>query len=154
MERTLIILKPDALQRNLIGEIISRLERKGLKIVGLKMMQLNSAVLQAHYAHIVDKPFYKDVEEFMQTAPVVVMALEGYEAVDTVRLVVGATNPRLATAGTIRGDLSIGNGRNLIHASDSVEGGKEEVARFFKGSELMDYEKADFPQVYPPSERS
>ena len=154
MERTLIILKPDALQRNLIGEIISRLERKGLKIIGLKMMQLDSVILQAHYAHIVDKPFYKDVEEFMQTSPVVVMALEGYEAIETVRLVVGATNPRQATAGTIRGDLSIGNGRNLIHASDSVDNGQEEVNRFFKAAELMQYDKADYPQVYPPSERA
>ena len=153
MERTLIILKPDALQRDLIGEIIRRLEQKGLKIIGLKMMRLDKAVLAAHYAHIVDKPFYQDVESFMQSSPVVVMALEGFECVDSVRLVVGATNPRQATAGTIRGDLAMGNGRNLIHASDSKENGANEVARFFTEDELFDYEKDNLPQIYPPNER-
>jgi nucleoside-diphosphate kinase len=153
MERTLIILKPDALQRDLIGEIINRLERKGLTLVGIKMMRLDKALLDTHYAHIVDKPFYKDVETFMQSAPVVIIALEGYEAVTTVRLIVGATNPREAMAGTIRGDLAIGNGRNLIHASDSVENGKEEVARFFKNEELFSYEKDVIGQIYAPSER-
>lgn len=154
MERTLIILKPDALQRDLIGEIINRLERKGLDIVGMKMMRLDKALLGDHYAHIVDKPFYQDVESFMQSAPVVVLALEGYQAVDTVRLLVGATNPRQADAGTIRGDLAIGNGRNLIHASDSPENGKQEVARFFTTDELFDYQKDHSGQVYSPSERS
>jgi nucleoside-diphosphate kinase len=153
MERTLIILKPDALQRDLIGDIINRLERKGLTIVGIKMMRLDKALLSDHYAHIADKPFYQDVESFMQSAPVVIMALEGYEAVETVRLIVGATNPRQAAAGTIRGDLSIGNGRNLIHASDSVENGKQEVARFFKPEELFDYQKDVIGQIYAPSER-
>ncbi len=154
MERTLIILKPDALQRDLIGEIIRRLEQKGLKIIGLKMMRLDKAVLAAHYAHIVDKPFYQDVESFMQSSPVVVMALEGYECVDSVRLIVGATNPRQATAGTIRGDLAMGNGRNLIHASDSKENGANEVERFFGKDELFTYEKDNLPQIYPPNERS
>ncbi len=154
MERTLIILKPDALQRDLIGEIIGRLERKGLQIIGLKMMRLDKAVLAAHYAHIVDKPFYGDVESFMQSSPVVVLALEGYECVDSVRLVVGATNPRQATAGTIRGDLAMGNGRNLIHASDSPKNGQEEVKRFFKPDELFDYVKENLPQIYPPNERA
>lgn len=153
MERTLIILKPDAVQRDLVGEIIGRLERKGLKLIGLKMMSLDKAVLAAHYAHIVDKPFYKDVESFMQSSPVVVLALEGYECVASVRLVVGATNPREATAGTIRGDLAMGNGRNLIHASDSKENGQSEVTRFFTNDELFDYQKEIIPQIYAPSER-
>lgn len=154
VERTLIILKPDALQRNLIGEILGRLERKGLKIIGLKMLELDEAVLKAHYAHIVDKPFYKDVESFMQSSPVVVIALEGYEAVSSVRLIVGATNPREADAGTIRGDLAIGNGRNLIHASDTPKNGQEEVARFFRPAEIFIYKKADLPQIYAPGERN
>ncbi len=153
MERTLIILKPDALQRDLIGEIIHRLEQKGLKLIGLKMMRLDKAILAAHYAHITDQPFYKDVESFMQSSPVIVMALEGFECVNSVRLVVGATNPRLATAGTIRGDLAIGSGRNLIHASDSKENGQQEVSRFFDKNELFDYEKDNATQVYPPNER-
>lgn len=154
MERTLIILKPDALQRDLIGEIINRLERKGLVIVGMKMMRLDKALLGDHYSHIVDKPFYADIESFMQSSPVVLLALEGFEAVATVRVLVGATNPRLADAGTIRGDLAIGNGRNLIHASDSVENGKAEVARFFSDNELFDYEKDISNQIYSPSEKS
>lgn len=153
MEKTLIILKPDALQRDLIGEIIGRLERKGLKLIGLKMMTLDDAILAAHYAHIVDKPFYKDIETFMQSSPVVVMALEGYECVGSVRLLVGATNPRLADAGTIRGDLAIGNGRNLVHASDSADNGHIEVDRFFKSSELFGYQKPHIDQIYSPAEQ-
>jgi nucleoside-diphosphate kinase len=152
MEHTLIILKPDALQRSLVGEIINRLERKGLKLIGLKMIRLDDAMLRSHYAHIVDKPFYKDVESFMQSSPVVVVALEGYECVDSVRLIVGATNPRAADAGTIRGDLAIGNGRNLIHASDSKENGEIEVSRFFKKDELFKYERTVTPDLYSPSE--
>ena len=152
MEKTLIILKPDSLQRSLVGEIIGRLERKGLKIIGLKMIRLDDAILRSHYAHIVDKPFYKDVESFMQSSPVVVVALEGYECVDSIRIIVGATNPRLADAGTIRGDLAIGNGRNLIHASDSKENGEVEVNRFFKDEELFKYERTVTPDLYSPNE--
>lgn len=153
MERTLIILKPDALQRGLVGEICKRLEQKGLKLVGLKMMTLDSALLKAHYAHIVDKPFYKGIEEFMQSSPVVVMAWQGFECVNSVRVLVGATNPRLADAGTIRGDLAIGQGRNLIHASDSKENGEEEIARFFDKNEIFEYEKTEYAHVYEPYER-
>ncbi len=149
----MVILKPDALQRGLIGEIIKRLEQKGLKLFGMKMMSLDSALLQAHYAHIVDKPFYAGIEEFMKSAPVVVMAWEGYECVESVRLLVGATNPRTADAGTIRGDLAIGQGRNLIHASDSKESGEEEVSRFFKKDELFGYDKSEYEQIYEEYER-
>lgn len=154
MERTLIILKPDAVQRGLVGEISGRLERKGLKLVGVKMMRLDSALLRAHYAHIVDKPFYKGIEEFMQSSPVIVMAWQGFECVNSVRNLVGATNPRLADAGTIRGDLSIGQGRNLIHASDSKENGEEEIARFFDKNDIFDYDKTEYDHVYEPYERS
>jgi nucleoside-diphosphate kinase len=154
MERTLVILKPDALQRGLVGKIVSRLEQKGLKLIGIKMMRLDSALLEAHYAHIVDKPFYKGIEEFMKSSPVVAMAWEGFECVDSVRLLVGATNPRQADAGTIRGDLAIGQGRNLIHASDSKENGKEEVARFFEKTELFSYDKSEYLHVYEPYERN
>ncbi len=153
MERTLIILKPDAIQRGLVGAITERLEKKGLKLIGLKMIRLDSALLKAHYAHIVDKPFYKGIEEFMQSSPVVVMAWQGYECVDSVRLLVGATNPRLADAGTIRGDFAIGQGRNLIHASDSKENGEEEISRFFDDQEIFDYEKAEFDHIYEAYER-
>lgn len=154
MERTLIILKPDALQRGLVGEITKRLEQKGLKLIGIKMIRLDSALLKAHYAHLVDKPFYKGIEDFMQSSPVVVMAWQGFECVNSVRLLVGATNPRLADAGTIRGDFAIGQGRNLIHASDSKENGEEEISRFFDDQEIFDYEKSEYDHIYESYERS
>jgi nucleoside-diphosphate kinase len=153
MERTLIILKPDALQRGLAGEIIKRLESKGLKLIGAKMMRLDSALLQAHYAHLIDKPFYAGIEEFMQSSPVVVMAWEGFECVNSVRVIVGATNPRQADAGTIRGDLAIGQGRNLIHASDSKESGEKEINRFFNKNEIFEYDKSEYLHIYESYER-
>lgn len=153
MEKTLIIAKPDAVQRGLIGEIISRFEKKGLKLLGIKMMSLDSALLAAHYAHLTDKPFYKGLEEFMKSSPVVVMAWEGYECVASIRTLVGATNPREADAGTIRGDYSIGTGRNLIHASDSAENGIKEVERFFTKEELFDYDKSEYLHLYEAFER-
>lgn len=153
MERTLIIAKPDALQRGLVGEIISRLERKGLKLIGLKMASLDNMLLKAHYSEHIEKPFYADLEDFMKSSPVVLMAWEGYECVSSVRLIVGATNPRLADAGTIRGDLAMGNGRNLVHASDSKQSGKDEVDRFFGEDELHFYDKSEYLHIYPPHER-
>lgn len=154
MERTLIIAKPDAVQRGLIGEIISRLENKGLKLIGLKMIRLDTALLQAHYAEHLEKPFYAGLEEFMKSSPVVVMGWEGYECVNSVRILVGSTNPREAAAGTIRGDYSIGTGRNLIHASDSKASGEAEVNRFFTEGELFDYDKSEYLHLYEEFERS
>lgn len=154
MERTLVIAKPDAVQRGLVGEIVSRLEQKGLKLIGLKMLSLDSKLLQAHYAEHLEKPFYAGLEEFMKSSPVVVMAWEGYECVNSVRILVGATNPREAHAGTIRGDFSMGTGRNLIHASDSKRSGQEEVARFFGADELFEYEKSEYMHVYEAFERN
>jgi len=153
MERTLIILKPDALQRGLSGEIINRFEKKGLKIIGIKMMRLDSALLKSHYAHLVDKPFYKGLEDFMKSSPIIAMALEGYECVNSIRILLGATNPRTADAGTIRGDLSIGTGRNLVHASDSPKNGEIEISRFFKDNELFEYDKSEYMLVYEENER-
>lgn len=154
MERTLIIAKPDAVQRGLVGEIILRLERKGLKMIGLKMVGLDSQLLQEHYAEHLEKPFYAGLEEFMKSSPVVVMAWEGFECVNSVRILVGATNPREAAAGTIRGDFSIGTGRNLIHASDSKQSGESEVGRFFGKDELFEYEKSEYLHIYEGFERS
>ena len=154
MERTLIIAKPDAIQRGLVGEIIARLERKGLKLVGLKMMRLDSPLLQAHYAEHLEKPFYAGLEAFMKSSPVVAMAWEGFECVNSVRILVGVTNPRAAAAGTIRGDFAIGTGRNLIHASDSKESGEAEVARFFGAEELLEYEKSEYRELYEDFERN
>ena len=147
MEQTLIILKPDTLQRNLVGEIISRFERKGLKLVGCKMMRLDDALLAEHYAHHKDKPFFPAIKEFMKHSPVIVLALEGTDAVKGVRLIAGATKGVEADAGTIRGDLAMSN-QNLLHASDSREAAEQEIARFFKKDELFEYKKLDDCMVY------
>lgn len=153
MERTLVIAKPDAVQRGLVGQILTRLERKGLKLIGMKMMRLDSELLQKHYSEHLEKPFYEGLESFMKSSPVVVMALEGFECVSSVRLIVGSTNPRNADAGTIRGDFAIGTGRNLIHASDTKENGRAEVDRFFTDDELMQYEKSEYLHIYEAHER-
>jgi nucleoside-diphosphate kinase len=153
VEQTLIIAKPDAVQRGLIGEIITRLERKGLKLIGIKMASLDEAMLRTHYAEHLDKSFYSDLEQFMKNSPVVLLACEGYECVESVRALVGATNPRQALPGSIRGDLAIGTGRNLIHASDSRASGKAEIANFFKPEELFDYDKSEYMHIYEAHER-
>ena|SRR3989338_4625603 len=141
IEQTLVLLKPDALQRDLLGEILSRFERKGMKIVGLKFIRLTNDMLDEHYAHLSDKPFFTSLKQFMMQTPVAGFVLEGYDAVQEVRKLVGSTNPRQADAGTIRADLSMNVPSNLIHASDSLESAQAEVKRFFTAEELFIYEK-------------
>ncbi|MBI5369621.1 nucleoside-diphosphate kinase [Candidatus Uhrbacteria bacterium] len=140
-QRTLVLLKPDALQRDLLGEIVSRFERKGMKIIGMKFIRLTSQMLDEHYAHLSDKPFFAALKEFMMQTPVAGLVLEGYDAVSEVRKLVGSTNPREADAGTIRADLSMNVPSNLIHASDSPESAQTEIKRFFNEDELFAYEK-------------
>lgn len=147
-EQSLIIIKPDAIQRNLVGEIIGRFERKGLRIIGMKMMHLNDALLTEHYAHIADKPFFPKIQKFMKSAPVVVMGLSGVGAVAAIRTIVGPTKAFEAAAGTVRGDLAISMQSNVVHASDSVENGQAEIARFFKPEEILDYKKLGEEVVY------
>jgi nucleoside-diphosphate kinase len=147
-EKVLIIMKPDAIQRNLVGEIIGRFERKGLKINGLKMITLEDVLLEDHYEHIKDKPFFAGIKLFMKSSPVVIMALSGIGAVDAVRIIVGPTKAYEAPAGTIRGDLAMSIQSNVVHASDSVENGVKEVARFFSEDELFSYPKIDQALVY------
>ncbi len=144
MERTLILLKPDAVQRGFIGEITTRLEKKGLKIVGLKMFKMSKELAKEHYAHLVSKPFYQDLEKFITSNPIVAMVVEGKEAVEVVRTLCGPTNATKAPAGTIRGDFSNSTSRNAIHASDSKETAAREIPRFFKQEELFDYELNKF----------
>lgn len=146
-EKTLVILKPDAVHRGLMGEIVSRFERKGLKIVGMKMVQLEDAMLEAHYAHIADKPFFAGIKKFMQTSPVVVMVLSGINAVSSTRVIVGPTKGYEAAAGTIRGDFSLSMQSNIVHASDSVENGILEISRFFSDEELFEYKRNDFDYI-------
>lgn len=154
LEKTLVILKPDAMQRNLLGEIITRFEKKGLKIVGLKMIELQDVLLDEHYAHHKDKPFFAGLKNYMKSSPVIVMALEGIEVVEAVRLLVGPTKSRIADAGSIRGDYSMSGQTNIIHASDSSENAEAEVKRFFKEDELFNYKKIDFEFLYGDEERN
>ena len=141
MERTLIILKPDCVQRGLCGAVLSRFEKRGFAIAGMKMILLSPALLREHYAHIADKPFFPGIEGFMSSSPVVVAVVEGKDAVESVRAMCGPTNARKAAPGTIRGDFSLSMQCNVIHASDSVESAGKEVARFFKPDELHSYKR-------------
>ncbi len=152
-EKTLIIIKPDALNRGLVGEIIKRFENKGLKLVGMKMTQLNNEILREHYAHLADKPFFPRIAEFMKSWPVIVLVLEGLEAVDSVRLITGETSGRKADAGTIRGDFSMSIQANIVHASDSVKSAEIEVKRFFNENELYAWERKNFEVIYAEDER-
>ncbi len=142
MERTLILIKPDAMQRGLAGEILSRLERRGLRIVGLKLLQVDRALAERHYAEHVGKPFYEGLVGYITSSPIIAAALEGTDAVDTVRNTMGKTNPRDAAPGTIRGDFGLEIGRNLIHGSDSLESAARELNLFFQPTELIDYTRA------------
>lgn len=153
-ERTLVIVKPDALQRGALGLILERFHHKGLKLVGLKLTKLPDSVLNKHYSHHKGKSFFAGLKKFMQSAPVALVALEGAEAVEVVRALVGPTSGRKAPPGTIRGDFSISTQANTIHASDSVASAKIELKRFFKANELFSYDRHDFHFVYGEEERS
>lgn len=131
MERTLIILKPDAVSRNLVGEIVSRIERKGFKITNMKLTTLSKEVVAEHYQHHSDKPFFQSLVSYMTSSPVVCMSVEGPQAVLGMRNLIGATDPFEALPGTIRGDFAFSKSENLVHASDSVENAEIEFQRFF-----------------------
>lgn len=152
-EKTVVIVKPDGVQRGVVGEVIRRLEQKGLKVCGLKMMYLSEEKLREHYAHHVEKPFYPGLESFMQSSPVVAICAEGKNAVAAVRLIAGVTNAGNADAGTIRGDLAMGM-CNVVHCSDEIENAKLEVARFFEEHEIFEYNKTDYLHVYMDDERN
>lgn len=141
MERTLVILKPDAVQRSYVGNIIARFENKGLKLVAMKLIQLSDTLLAQHYSDHVNKPFYPGLCEFMKSGPVVLMVLEGNEAISVVRQLMGPTNAAEAPAGTIRGDLAITKGFNLVHGSDSAEAAQKEQKLFFKDEEILSYDR-------------
>lgn len=153
MRRTLVILKPDAVNRSLVGRIITRFEEKGLKVVGMKMEHMNILKLNEHYAHHVGKPFYAEIVKYMSSIPCILMVIEGKDVVNVVRKLAGETNGRNAPPGTIRGDFSMSIQSNLIHASENDEVAKYEIKRFFKDGELFDYEKMDFNWIYAESEK-
>lgn len=130
-ERTLVLIKPDALRRGLAGEIIGRLERKGLAIEAIELRRMDAALADQHYAEHLEKPFYPPLKEFMTSAPLIAMVISGDQAIEVVRGLTGATDGRKAAAGTIRGDLSLSNRENLVHASDSAVSAKREIALWF-----------------------
>jgi len=140
-ERTLVLVKPGAVQRELIGEIITRFERKGIKIVGLKMLQMTEQLIDEHYAHLKEQPFFADLKRSMMATPVVAIALEGYDIVRRVRTLSGATNPREAAPGTIRGDYSVSIRSNVVHASGTIEEALDELQRFFTEDEIFTYRR-------------
>ncbi|AEA46488.1 nucleoside-diphosphate kinase [Archaeoglobus veneficus] len=148
MERTFVMVKPDGVQRGLVGEVISRLERKGLKIVGLKMMWIQEELAMEHYAEHAEKPFFQSLVDYITSGPVVAMVVEGKDAVKVVRTLVGATNPVEASPGTIRGDFGLDIGRNVVHASDSLKSAEREISLFFDAEELIDYSKSGEEWLY------
>ena len=150
-ERSLIIMNPDAIQRGLLGEVIRRFERKGLKIIGMKMVRISDVLLDDHYSHLKDKPFFASIKNYMKSAPVVLMVISGVNTVSATRLIVGPTKGYEADAGSIRGDFSLSTQANIVHASDSVESANDEVKRFFNKKELFDYTKPDAPFIYSDS---
>ncbi len=153
MEETLIILKPCTIQRGLVGEIISRFEKKGLIIAGMKMTWLTDEILNEHYAHLKDRSFFQRIKDSMRTCPVLVMCVKGIDAVNVVRNLTGVTNGRLAQPGTIRGDFSMSTQENIVHASDSPENAEVELNRFFKKEEIFDYEPEVILSLYATDER-
>ena len=152
MKVTVELLKPSAVQRGILGEVITRFEKKGIQIVGMKMLCLSDEMVAEHYAHLAHKPFFGRIKESMQASPVVAMALKGVEVINVVRQLAGLTNGREALPGTIRGDFSISVQENIVHASDSPETAEKELSRFFSESELFTYPQFLLPYTYANDE--
>ncbi|MEM2933322.1 MAG: nucleoside-diphosphate kinase [Methanocellales archaeon] len=148
MERTFLMVKPDGVQRGLIGKIISRVEERGLKIIGLKLLKLDIELARLHYAEHANKPFFQNLIAFITSAPVIAIVVEGKNAVKVVRKMIGLTDPQNSSPGTIRGDYALETGRNIIHASDSPESAKREIALYFKEEELIPYKRIDEDWIY------
>lgn len=152
IEKTLVLLKPCTLQRGLVGEVTKRFEQKGLHLCGMKMMQLDDAVLSEHYAHLAEKPFFQRVKNAMMAAPVIAMCWEGVDAIAAVRKLAGVTNGRNADPGTIRGDLCMSFQENIVHASDGPETAAAELGRFFKPEEIFEWKQCSFDYLYANDE--
>lgn len=152
MEKTLVILKPSCIERALIGKITARFERKGLSLIGLKMMKLDDRTLTEHYAHLSNQPFFRRILNSMEVCPVVIQCWEGKEAIKVVRNLVGITNGRDAAPGTIRGDYSMSSQENIVHASDSLESAELEIRRFFNDNEIFQYESHLITSLYANDE--
>ncbi|HUY96220.1 MAG TPA: nucleoside-diphosphate kinase [Verrucomicrobiae bacterium] len=149
MERTLVLVKPDGVQRGLVGELVGRFERRGLRLVGLKLLQVDRAVAERHYQEHRDKPFFAQVVAFVSSSPVVAMVWTGPAAVATVRTMMGATNPTLAAPGTIRGDFGLDVGQNVVHGSDGPARAEEEIALYFRAEELIEWARDGERWIHP-----
>ncbi len=154
MERSVVLVKPDGLQRGLVGEIIHRFERKGLRLAGIKMVSLSDAILDEWYAHHKDKSFFPKLKAYMKSYPVIAMLWEGLESVSTIRRMLGVTKARDAEPGTIRGDFAMSQQYNLMHASENAEVARKEEALIFDPAEIFSYDLADFDYVYLDEERN
>lgn len=152
MEKTLVIVKPGAIQRGLIGEVIHRFERKGLQLCGMKMIQLTDEILIEHYAHLAQRSFFKRIKDSMMITPVIVCCWKGMDAVHIVHEMAGKTNGREAVQGTIRGDFSVSVQENIIHTSDTLENAKDELARFFSIDEIFDFDQSGLNFLYANDE--
>lgn len=152
MEKTLVIIKPGAIQRELIGEVITRFERKGLQLCGIKMIQLTNEILNEHYAHLAQKSFFQRVKDGMMISPVIVCCFKGIDAVQIVRQMAGKTNGREAVQGTIRGDFSVSVQENIVHTSDSLENAAVELNRFFQPNEIFEYKRNNLEFIYANDE--
>ncbi|MDI6644501.1 MAG: nucleoside-diphosphate kinase [Methanobacteriaceae archaeon] len=148
IEKSFVMIKPDAVKRRLIGEVISRFEKRGLKIVAAKMLDISQDLAKEHYSEHKEKPFFNDLVEYITSSAVLAMVIEGDECISLIRKMVGATNPKEADLGTIRGDFALDTGRNIIHASDSVQSAKREIALFFDKSEICPYQMPDEHLIY------
>lgn len=147
-ERSFVMLKPDAVLRRLMGTVLTRFEKRGLKIVAAKIMEISEDLAKEHYGEHKDKPFFNDLVSYITSAPVLAMVIEGDECISLIRKMVGATNPKEADLGTIRGDYALETGRNIIHASDSPQSAKREIALFFEDSEICEYTLPDESLIY------
>jgi len=150
MERTLVLVKPDGVQRGLIGEVISRLERRGLKLAALKLMQVDETLARQHYAEHVQRPFFRGLVEFITSGPLVAMVWEADNAVKIVRQTLGETDPAKSFPGTIRGDLGLDIGRNLVHGSDGPGSAEREISLFFQPQEILSYPRSTDPWIKEP----
>ena len=150
MEQTLVLVKPDGVQRGLSGEVISRLEKRGLKLAALKLMQVSDALAREHYGEHVERPFFPGLVSFITSGPIVAMVWEGENAISLVRKTMGTTNPVDADPGTIRGDLGVNIGRNIVHGSDGPESAPREIGLFFRPEEILSYERSSDPWITEP----
>ncbi len=141
MQKSLVLLKPDCIQKWYIGEVLSRFEKKWLKVVAMKMIEMSDALIQDHYSHLSDKPFFPEIVTYMTMCPIVALILEGDDSIETLRTMCGATDPLQAAPGTVRGDLALTIRYNVVHASDGEDAAKEEIARFFSADEIFAYSK-------------